>query len=164
MRYHRLAFAASSLAVFATLFCLLAMTGCQKREIEEEIGNLKSSDHEVRKAAVEALVTIGRPAVDPLIAALKDDNPSVQLAAAQALGKIGDSRAVGPLIELIKTSFDLDLMFEIAVALSTIGDEKACELLREMEGKGGNFLSPVVRKRLLETGFCKRTQPAKKTP
>jgi HEAT repeat protein len=36
--------------------------------------------------------------VEPLIAALKDENSDVRQAAAKALGKIGDPRAVEPLI------------------------------------------------------------------
>ena len=54
-------------------------------------------DKGVRQAAAEALVKIGAPAVEPLIAALKDQNSWARAAAAQALGKIKDRRAVEPL-------------------------------------------------------------------
>jgi len=151
----------------AILICFAAsclLFGCQKREIEKEIKNLKSTDYEVREAAVSALVAIGKPAVEGLVKSLDDENPSVQIAAAKALGKIGDSRAVAPLINLIKTSFDVDLMFEVAVALSNIGDDKACDMLREVEGKGNNFISKMVRKHLVESGFCKQNASSKKAP
>src|SRR5215467_11160530 len=49
-------------------------------------------------AATEALSKIGAPAVEPLIAALKDQEINVRKAAAEVLGKIGDARAVEPLI------------------------------------------------------------------
>lgn len=150
----------AAIGMLFLMACVLA--GCEKREVEKEIKNLKSTDYEVREAAVAALVSIGKPAVDSLIERLKDENPSVQVAAAKALGKIGDKRAVGPLIDLIKTSFDVDLMFEVAVALSTIGDDRACEMLREVEGKGGNLISKLVRKHLLESGFCPKNQSPKK--
>ena len=56
-------------------------------------------DWKVRTAAARALGDIGAPAVEPLIAALKDNGLSgVREAAAEALGKIGDPRAVEPLI------------------------------------------------------------------
>lgn len=162
MKHHlsRQRFSFTGVLILFLIGC--CFSGCQKREVENEIKNLKSTDHEVREAAVAALVSIGKPAVDSLIASLKDENPSVQVAAAKALGKIGDTRAVGPLIELIKTSFDVDLMFEVALALSTIGDDRACEMLREVEGKGGNLVSKLVRKHLLESGFCPKNQSPKK--
>ena len=58
-------------------------------------------DKGVRQAAAEALVKIGAPAVEPLIAALKDESFSVRQAAAEALGKIG-APAVEPLIAALK--------------------------------------------------------------
>ena len=85
-------------------------------------------DKDVRKAAAEALdhlgwkpaqdesagwywmakhdwdkcVALGALAVEPLIAALKDENSDVRQAAAKALGKIGDPRAVEPLIDALQ--------------------------------------------------------------
>jgi HEAT repeat protein len=59
-------------------------------------------------------------AVEPLIAALKDNNSTVRWSAAEALGKIKDVRAIAPLIdaqedddnvvrrEVIKALEDLD--------------------------------------------------------
>lgn len=44
-----------------------------------------------------ALVKIGSPAVDPLIAALQHDKETVRSNAARALGEIGDPRAIEPL-------------------------------------------------------------------
>lgn len=49
---------------------------------------------EMYNYAQEALCKIGRPAVEPLIAALKDDQYLVRQRAAQTLGKIGDKRAL----------------------------------------------------------------------
>lgn len=47
--------------------------------------------------AKDALVQIGAPAVDPLIAALKHQHPDVRFWAIRALGELGDSRAIEPL-------------------------------------------------------------------
>ena len=52
--------------------------------------------------SAEALGKIGRPAVEPLIAALKDRNSDVRRYAAWALGEIGDARVVVPLIGALK--------------------------------------------------------------
>jgi len=51
---------------------------------------------------VDALAGFGPPAVDPLIKALNDDN--VRNRAVEVLGKIGDKRAVGPLIDVLPKS------------------------------------------------------------
>ncbi len=54
------------------------------------------------RAATRALVKIGKPAVDPLIAALKHKDERIRLAAAEALGLIGDPRAINPLLQALK--------------------------------------------------------------
>jgi len=50
-----------------------------------------------RRGVINALGKIGAPAVEPLIRALGDKNWVVAVYAAEALGKIGDPRAVEPL-------------------------------------------------------------------
>jgi HEAT repeat protein len=54
---------------------------------------------DVRKAARTALGRIGEPAVLPLLGVLRD-SPSIY--AIQALGRIGDPRAIEPLVELLR--------------------------------------------------------------
>jgi HEAT repeat protein len=72
------------------------------RAVEPLIATLEHwGDADVRKAAAEALVKIGAPAVEPLIAALKDEVEWVRKAAAWALVKIG-APAVEPLIAALK--------------------------------------------------------------
>jgi DNA primase len=48
--------------------------------------------------AKAVLVSVGQPAVEPLIAALKDVNGTTRLNAASALGDIGDPKAIKPLV------------------------------------------------------------------
>ena len=70
------------------------------RAVEPLITTLSDPTGGVCTAAVEALVEIGVPAVEPLVAALIGPNPgwSVRKAAVETLGKIGDARAVEPLV------------------------------------------------------------------
>jgi HEAT repeat protein len=59
---------------------------------------LKDRNLNVRIKASEELLKIGKPAVEPLIAALKGENAYVRQFAAYTLGEIRDRRAVEPLI------------------------------------------------------------------
>ena len=82
----------------------------------------------VRRAAAEALGTIGDPwAVDPLIAALRDERWYVREAAAEALGKIG-APAVDPLIAALRDEYSFGRE-DAAWALGTIGDPRAVDPL-----------------------------------
>ena len=62
---------------------------------------LEHSDHRVRRAAALRLKDLGQDAtseIPELVKALRDNHPRVQTAAARALGSIGDSSAIEPLI------------------------------------------------------------------
>jgi HEAT repeat protein len=56
----------------------------------------------ISSGATNALSQIGAPAFKPLIACLKDPKAQVRGQAAEALGQIGDGRAVEPLIACLK--------------------------------------------------------------
>ena len=58
--------------------------------------------------------------MEPLIVALKDSDGKVHKFAAEALGKIGDAKAVEPLIVALKDS-DLDVRGAAAYALDRVG-------------------------------------------
>ncbi|MEN6516831.1 MAG: HEAT repeat domain-containing protein [Methanospirillum sp.] len=120
------------------------------------LGNRK--DAEVPDRAAGALITIGRPAVDPLIAALTGSDLQVRRAAARVLGEIGDPHAIEPLLHALKDSranvraaavsglvkiggpavdpliatlgdFDIHAREGAAVALGKLGDARAVEPL-----------------------------------
>ncbi len=78
---------------------------------------------------VDIVTSIGKPAVKPLIAALKDNHPLVRRQAAEALGRIKDSRAVEPLVSALKDE-DATVRGYAAEALGEIRDECAIEPLR----------------------------------
>jgi HEAT repeat protein len=71
------------------------------RAIESLINALKDKWSNFRQAAADALIMIGTPAVKSLIATLGYISLSVCHAAAEALGTIGDPRAVEPLISAL---------------------------------------------------------------
>jgi HEAT repeat protein len=75
-----------------------------------------------------ALVSIGAPAVEHLITALRDEDSSFRWAAAEALGQIGDARAVEPLIAALKDN-DVRTRRGAAEALEKMGDTRAVEPL-----------------------------------
>jgi HEAT repeat protein len=53
----------------------------------------------VGREAARALALIGEPAVEPLIAALRNEDADIRMNAAWALGEIKDPRAIEPLLE-----------------------------------------------------------------
>ena len=75
-----------------------------------------------------SLKQIREPAVEPLIAALKDDNPDVRAMAAKTLGDIKNPRAVEPLISVLKDE-DRDVRKNAVKALRWIKDPRAVEPL-----------------------------------
>ena len=83
---------------------------------------------EARMATVVDLLGVGRPSVEILIEYLQDEDWLVREAAADLLGKIGDVRAVEPLMERLKTDKDTGVK-ELAVkSLGLIGDARPVEL------------------------------------
>ncbi len=84
--------------------------------IDPLIALLKDDKHD----AVEALVIIGTPAVGSLITTLNEGNFYEKIGAAEALGKIGDNRAVEPLISILKGK-DWSMSRYAARALKDLG-------------------------------------------
>ena len=68
------------------------------RAIKPLLKLLGNEDKGLQSDAAEALVKIGEPAVEPLIEALKHEDCIVRIRAANVLGRIGDARAMEPLI------------------------------------------------------------------
>ncbi len=75
---------------------------CGINEVELLLQDLKDQSKGVRWRASEALVQIGPASVEPLIVALTDDDPDVQMRAARSLGDLGDKRALEPLKRTLK--------------------------------------------------------------
>ena len=101
------------------------------RAVEPLIAVPKDYYSGVRYAVTEALVKIGAPAMEPLIAALKDKDSKdsdVRQAAAEALGEIKDPRAVEPLIAALGDESS-GVRLAAAKSLGEIKDPRAVEPL-----------------------------------
>jgi len=96
------------------------------------------------KVRLDALVRIGPASVEPLIQSIRDQQGSLPVAA-EALGLIGDSRAVEALISLLKNKSSLTRR-KASGALAKIHDPRAIhpliEGLRFFEDK--NYFRPAI--------------------
>lgn len=97
-----------------------------------------SEDQSFRRLVVESVAQFGDAAINPLIVTLKKSTFNYQREmAAEALGKIGNSRSVKPLIRTLKRDKDYGVRFAAARALGLIGDTKAVKpLIRSLLHKG----------------------------
>jgi len=97
------------------------------RNVEES-----SEREDARMSTIIDLLNIGRPSVEILIGYLGDDDWVVREAAADLLGKIGDVRAVEPLMDRLRTDKDTGVK-ELAIkALGLIGDARPVDLFVEL--------------------------------
>lgn len=115
----------------------LKKLGAIRDRIDEVMNHLSSVEESelregARQEAVISLHPIGRPAVEILIEYLEDDDWVVREAAADVLGKIGDVRAVAPLIERLEKDPDTGVKELAAKGLGLIGDSRPVDLLIEM--------------------------------
>lgn len=89
------------------------------RAVKSLLNLLGNDDKGLQCDAAAALVKIGEPAVEPLIELLKNEDCIVRIRAANTLGRIGDVRALEPLIIAL---WDTDELVSLCVsdALDTI--------------------------------------------
>jgi hypothetical protein len=115
----------------------LQKRGLNQEEIATKLGwnrehvlRYVEEDYELRhtdslgRQPVEVLASIGKPGVEPLIVGLKSRDPLVKRQSAEALGEIGDPRAVGPLIHLLSDP-DALIRRHAVKALGKIKDPRA---------------------------------------
>ena len=104
----------------------------QRKDIPRLTRLLQYPDFSVQWKAAEALGSLGPEAVDHLIRALAEQDISAKLGAIEALADIRDTRAVTPLINLLKFDESNEVRWACAIALREIGDTAAVDPLREM--------------------------------
>ena len=102
-------------------------------------------DYMIRDAAAKSLGELGDPrAVQPLIAALRDESLLVRCTAAQALGWIGDPRAAGALITALDDSV-IDVQEYAAEALVKIGSPAVDALIAALSTSQGSVKEHVAK-------------------
>lgn len=107
--------------------------------------------HFVREAVSKALAQVGSIAVDPLLIALKNQN----ISAIRALGKIGDTRAIDPLISSLKSS-NRAVRQAALEALIQMGGPQASEAIQafrqkeEVEAQGQKIQEAQQKQRLAQ--------------
>ncbi|MGA2436258.1 MAG: HEAT repeat domain-containing protein [Bryobacteraceae bacterium] len=145
-------------------------------------------DYGVREAAADALVKIGTPTVEPLIAALLDSDSDVRKQAISVLGQIGDARAVGPLMAALRDSdrdgrrWAVDALVRIGVpavepliatlkdsdsdvrrwvvdALGQIGDARAVETLIVALKDNVSYVREAAANALKQIGAARTCEP-----
>lgn len=82
-------------------------------------------DAGVRYALKKILIGFGHNAVQPLINALRQDDPDIQQAAAELLGRLGDTRGIFALAVLLSGPFPDKVRMAAAAALGDIGDSRS---------------------------------------
>jgi len=107
-----------------------------QKKIDELIAQLGDENVNVRLSAAAILTRMNSPrqirslrkAVMSIIKALEDENSHVRRDVARSLGKIGDPRAVQPLIEALGDE-DESVRRDVARSLGKIGDPRAVQPL-----------------------------------
>ncbi|HCE46800.1 MAG TPA: hypothetical protein DET40_24910 [Lentisphaeria bacterium] len=82
----------------------------------------------INKRNWEKILEHGTAAVEPLIKALKDNDPVIRAETAEVLGGIGDKRALDPLIGMLKDG-NPDVRQQAVKALGRMGSKRAVEPL-----------------------------------
>ena len=100
---------------------------------------LASDDARVRKETVLALARIGGD--DPsmlVVGKLEDKDADVRAAACRAIGVLKVDRALKPLVQLLRTEKDDEVVEQVLLALGQLGDPGAVKSI-EKKATGGRF-------------------------
>jgi len=82
----------------------------ERDRLDEQLSIAKKAEENIRtRVALKLGELRDLTAVQPLIAALKDEYAAVRKSAAETLGNIGDTRAIVPLTELAQKDSDEDI-------------------------------------------------------
>lgn len=112
----------------------------------DQMAMLNNDPDGIKHTAIESLISIGDPAVEPLINILHDTDGNVRVYGASALGSIGDARAVEPLINLLLNDNDWMVRKDAGYALGSIGDARAIEpLTKALHDKDDPVIGAAIR-------------------
>jgi HEAT repeat protein len=109
------------------------------RAIQPLIEALGDFDKSVREQAMLALSSIGKAAIEPLTAAMKEPQWETRYRAVEALGKIADEKAVQPLIQALKDNRD-HVRYMAAKGLRALRDSDTIEPLIILLGDENRYV------------------------
>lgn len=111
---------------------------------DKGITNSYATSSLIKEEAVKTIAGIGTPAVEPLLAALKDEDHAVRNLAAQSLGIIKDTLSVEPLISVMKDTYNI-VRISAVEALGNIDDPRVVEpLITALKDKDNNVRGEAV--------------------
>jgi HEAT repeat protein len=129
-----------------------------RRAVNPLIRALEDEDEWVPTLAEEALVRIGKPAVGSFVEVLGEKNIYLRWRAAKALGEIGDTWAVRPLIRVLNDK-DASVLRHAIQALGQIGDAKAVRPLIRMLRHNDGSVRRQAAEALGEIGETQAVKP-----
>lgn len=115
-----------------------------KPAVDPVIAMINDRNGDVQRNAGYVLSKLGKPAVKPLIDMLKNSNCYVVVEAIWTLGEIGDNRAVDPLIRILKNENNL-VRWEAVSALGKIGDEKIVKFINPLLNDQDNHIRTIAK-------------------
>ena len=124
------------------------------RAIQPLIEALADFDKSVRAQATFALSAIGKAAIEPLSAAMKEPQWETRYRAAEALGRIADEKAVQPLIQALHDNRD-HVRYMAAKGLQELQDSDAVEPLIILLKDENRFVRMMVARALGAIGGTK---------
>jgi hypothetical protein len=144
-------------------------TPFNQEEFSTALIDLRHGKVKERAAAASALGEYGERAVERLIEALSDKSPKVRFQAARALGRIGDPRAVGPLMEALrgclvggspKTNLRAALLYLLGIVLAAgafgwVWLNLGWFWLFFIWIQAGDHLKPLLEGQRSQTRFCR---------
>ncbi len=117
--------------------------------VEPLLSRLGDGEGEQQDALSNALQQLGPLAVDALINALGDDDPSVRMHAAEALAQIGeDAEPAVPALANATADEESQVALAAVMALGAVGGDAAHAALQETEKAGRQPLDSVARRLL----------------
>jgi len=130
----------AALAALAVLLPFGAVVAeASAASLEEALARLRSEDILVSDAAVEEIVRLGPPAADSLLSLLGDPSRDVRAGAIRGLGLLGDPRAIGPILGVLRDLMDqrgpdtFEHRYLRILAIQALGRLRAAEAVSLLE-------------------------------
>ena len=145
---------------FMRIDAINALSELKAVDAIEPLGALiKDPDVVVVHKALDALVAIGTPAVEPyMLQAITFETDPARLAAAKTLGELKSEKAVDPLINALNDKFE-NIAVAAAVSLGQIGNSRAIPALSKTSQKGSARLRGASTTSIRQIGGESSIQP-----